>query len=292
MSDNVNHITPGVEHNGNYATYLRKSKDDQMNSIEAQRKEINHFLNGGSWRITKEFVETASGGLDQRPIIMKAINFCQKKNATLLFTKMDRFSRDTGGLFKRLLMSRVKYVDISNPLQNHTQIDLQIMYGQTELKNISERTKKGLAVVKAGGKVLGSKILKTVSIKGSISRIKRSLEYALLVYPYIEQAQKLGIKSFSKIGLYLTEVGIETPAAFYAKNKEAEFIPGISSPPKFYFLDKMGDKDEDGNYNRQWRAQQVKNVINKVKNKDQILKEIKRLEIVYKNQMKNKGREL
>ena len=53
MSDNVNHITPGVEHNGNYATYLRKSKDDQMNSIEAQRKEINHFLNGGSWRVIK-----------------------------------------------------------------------------------------------------------------------------------------------------------------------------------------------------------------------------------------------
>jgi DNA invertase Pin-like site-specific DNA recombinase len=49
---------------GKWVSYLRVSTGRQGRSglgLEAQRKAVEDFLNGGNWQLVKEFVEVESG---------------------------------------------------------------------------------------------------------------------------------------------------------------------------------------------------------------------------------------
>jgi len=49
--------------NGKFVSYLRVSTERQGTSglgLEAQRKAVTDFLNGGRWQLVAEFVETES----------------------------------------------------------------------------------------------------------------------------------------------------------------------------------------------------------------------------------------
>ncbi len=55
---------------GRFVSYLRVSTDRQGKSglgLEAQRKAVEDFLNGGSWKLIDEFIEIESGKRDDRP---------------------------------------------------------------------------------------------------------------------------------------------------------------------------------------------------------------------------------
>src|SRR3954454_24645223 len=55
---------------GRYVSYLRVSTDRQGRSglgLEAQRKAVEDFLNGGRWDLIAELVEVESGKRDDRP---------------------------------------------------------------------------------------------------------------------------------------------------------------------------------------------------------------------------------
>jgi hypothetical protein len=55
---------------GKWVSYLRVSTCRQGQSglgIEAQRKAVEDFLNGGSWELAKEYVEVESGKKTDRP---------------------------------------------------------------------------------------------------------------------------------------------------------------------------------------------------------------------------------
>ncbi len=60
---------------GKFVSYLRVSTARQGKSglgLEAQRKAVEDFLNGGNWQVTKEFVEVESGKKVDRPELAKA----------------------------------------------------------------------------------------------------------------------------------------------------------------------------------------------------------------------------
>jgi DNA invertase Pin-like site-specific DNA recombinase len=51
-------------HSGKWISYLRVSTDRQGKTgwgVEAQRKAVEDFLNGGRWQLAQEFVEVESG---------------------------------------------------------------------------------------------------------------------------------------------------------------------------------------------------------------------------------------
>jgi hypothetical protein len=66
---------------GKFVSYLRVSTARQGRSglgLEAQRKAVTDFLNGGNWTLVREFVEVESGKRADRPELkrkpMNAIN--------------------------------------------------------------------------------------------------------------------------------------------------------------------------------------------------------------------------
>jgi hypothetical protein len=87
----------GVMAEGKFVSYLRVSTARQGRSglgLEAQRKAVDDFLNGGDWRVIKEFVEVESGKKADRPELMKAFQACRLFGAKLVIAKLDRLSRD------------------------------------------------------------------------------------------------------------------------------------------------------------------------------------------------------
>ena len=55
--------------------------------LEAQRKAVEDFLNGGNWRLMKEFVEVESGKKSDRPQLAKAFQLCRLTGAKLVIAK-------------------------------------------------------------------------------------------------------------------------------------------------------------------------------------------------------------
>jgi DNA invertase Pin-like site-specific DNA recombinase len=51
-------------------------------------------LNGGHWKLVKEFVEVESGKKDDRPVLAEAIKACRQHGSKLVIAKIDRLSRD------------------------------------------------------------------------------------------------------------------------------------------------------------------------------------------------------
>src|SRR5215203_1506889 len=109
---------------GRFVSYLRVSTDKQGKSglgLEAQRKAVEDFLNGGRWELVEEFVEVESGKRDDRPKLAEALALCRLHKATLVIAKLDRLSRDAAfllGLQKELQRSGWGFVAADTPEAN------------------------------------------------------------------------------------------------------------------------------------------------------------------------------
>ena len=81
---------------GKFVSYLRVSTARQGRSglgIEAQRKAVEDYLNGGNWKLVKEFVEIESGKKAERPDWPKPSSL-PPHWGKLVIAKFDRLSRD------------------------------------------------------------------------------------------------------------------------------------------------------------------------------------------------------
>src|SRR5919107_1275137 len=143
---------------GRFVSYLRVSTDRQGRSglgLEAQRKAVEDFLNGGRWDLIAEFVEIESGKRDDRPKLADAMARCRLHNATLVIAKLDRLSRDAHFLLG-LQKAGVRFVAADMPEANEMVVGIMAVVAQAERKMISERTKAAMAAAKARGKRLGT----------------------------------------------------------------------------------------------------------------------------------------
>ena len=142
---------------GNFISYLRVSTAKQGASglgLEAQRKAVDDYLDGGRWKLRAEFVEIESGKRDDRPELANALKACRAYKATLVIAKLDRLSRDAHFLLG-LQKAGVKFVAVDIPEANEMVVGIMAVVAQAERKMISDRTKAALAAAKARGKVLG-----------------------------------------------------------------------------------------------------------------------------------------
>lgn len=143
---------------GRFISYLRVSTDKQGKSglgLEAQRKSVADYLNGGSWELVAEVVEVESGKNNKRPKLAEAINLCKAYNATLVVAKMDRLARDAHFLLG-LQKAGVAFVAADNPQANNLTVGILALVAEQEREAISKRTKDALAAAKARGQVLGA----------------------------------------------------------------------------------------------------------------------------------------
>jgi DNA invertase Pin-like site-specific DNA recombinase len=210
---------------GKYIAYLRVSTDKQGRSglgLEAQREAVTRYLNGGSWTLAAEYVETESGKRDDRPKLAAALAHAKAIGATVVFAKLDRLTRSVD-LLRTLVASGVDLVfcDLPNvPPGAMGRFLLTQMASVAELEAglIGERTKVALAAAKARGVKLGNpngaRALrgKQIGNTEAVEAIKRKAdEHAANLRSIVEDIRAQGITSVRKMAEELNHRGILTP---------------------------------------------------------------------------------
>src|ERR1700720_170588 len=147
-----------AQHRGRFVAYYRVSTDRQGRSglgLEAQRKAVMDYLNGGAWELAGEYTEIESGRHSDRPELVKAIATCRKQRGRLVIAKLDRLSRNLA-FIATLMESGVEFVAVDNPTANKLTVHILAAVAQHEREMISERTNAALAAAKRRGKRLGN----------------------------------------------------------------------------------------------------------------------------------------
>lgn len=164
------------EHSGKYVSYLRVSTAQQGASglgLEAQRAAVEHYLNGGDWRIMAEYVEVESGKRSDRPQLAAAIAHAKKTKAILLVAKLDRLTRNVHFL-TGLLESGVRFKAADMPEADKTMVQMMAVLAEWERDKISERTKAALAEARKLGTKLGNPNLVADNTKRSAAAQRRA----------------------------------------------------------------------------------------------------------------------
>src|SRR3954453_5694364 len=129
---------------GAFVAYYRVSTERQGRSglgLDAQRKAVEDFLNGGNWRLVAEFTEIESGKHSDRPALAKVIQACRLRRAKLVIAKLDRLSRDAHFLLG-LEKAGVDFVAADMPTANRLTVGIMAMVADEERRMISKRGRK------------------------------------------------------------------------------------------------------------------------------------------------------
>ena len=143
---------------GSFVSYLRVSTQKQGQSglgLEAQRKAVEDYLNGGDWNLIEEVVEVESGKKNKRPKLNEAIELCKASGATLVVAKIDRLTRDAAFLLN-LKDAGIDFIAADMPEANRLTIGIMALVAEQEREAISKRTKEALAAAKVRGVQLGA----------------------------------------------------------------------------------------------------------------------------------------
>ena len=197
---------------GKFVTYYRVSTQRQGKSglgLEAQRKTIEDYLNGGNYEVLEEFIEVESGkgsnALTMRPILKEAIEYAKKNKAKLLIAKLDRLARNVH-FVSSLMESKVDFVVADMPEANALTIHLLSAVAEYERELISKRTTEALAAAKRRGVKLGNPNLKADNKK----REKAARDFAKKLKPTLKAYREQGM-SQRAIVEELNSVGITAP---------------------------------------------------------------------------------
>ena len=203
-----------------FVSYLRVSTDKQERSglgLEAQRKAVTDYLNGGSWKLVAEYVETESGKNNDRPKLQAAMHQAKVTGATLVVAKLDRLSRNVA-FIAALQDAKVPFVCADMPEANEMTIHIFAAMAQHERKRIAERTSAALQAKKANGAKLGNPngaaALRRAG-KGNAASVEASKlsadKRATDIAPIIEDIRAAGVDTLLGIAAELNAREILTP---------------------------------------------------------------------------------
>ena len=198
----------------NYIAYVRTSTGRQILGLEEQQLRINQFIQSTGNNLVEIVIEQESGKNNNRVRLDYATNLCIKQGYTLLFTKLDRLSREVEFLFT-LRNKGVKLCCIELPELNTLTLGIFGSVAQWERELISSRTKNGLAALKARGVKLGSpkNLTEAAREKGIQSIIKKRVENEnwKMAKMFIEHFQmKYGYINYTAIAKELNINGYKT----------------------------------------------------------------------------------
>ena len=186
-------------HYGKFVAYFRVSTDRQGKSglgLEAQRKSVLDFLDGGRWSLVAEFTEVESGKRSDRPQLAKALDACRRQKAKLVIAKLDRLSRNLA-FIATLMESGVEFVAVDNPHANKLTVHILAAVAQHEREMISERTKAALKAARARGTRLGNPRLDEAAKRGTAALKANARRFAANVLPIIREIEKAGAASLN-----------------------------------------------------------------------------------------------
>lgn len=206
-----------------FVSYLRVSTDRQGRSglgLEAQRKAVTDYLNGGDWELIAEVIEIESGGKNDRPQLRAAIEKCRAYGARLVVAKIDRLTRDAGFLLN-LRDAGIDFVAADMPDANRLTVGIMALVAEQEREVISQRTKAALAAAKArgvqlgayrDGRFVGRTGTKEDAQRATQGRTQRAHAFAQHIQPALLDADPDGTASLSAIARRFNERGVPTPS--------------------------------------------------------------------------------
>jgi DNA invertase Pin-like site-specific DNA recombinase len=202
---------------GRFIAYLRVTTDKQGHSglgIEAQRKAVNDYLNGGDWRLLREYVEVESGKHSARPQLTAALAHAKATGATVVIAKLDRLARNVASI-SSLMESGVEFVAANMPMANRLTVHVLAAVAEHEREMISQRTKAALAAAKARGTKLGNpngaRALRGRSNTPAVAAVKAAAAaHTAQVLPVIEAIRAKGKVNLHAIAAELNHRGTLT----------------------------------------------------------------------------------
>ena len=198
---------------GPFVAYYRVSTARQGQSglgLDAQRKAVSDYLNGGTWKLLNEYIEVESGKRADRPRLLEALKAAKKSKATLIIAKLDRLSRNLA-FIASLMESGVEFTAVDMPLANKLTIHILAAVAEHEREMISQRTKAALQAAISRGKLLGNKT--NIAVAQANSRKVRAAaaeQFATNILPIIRQIQATGCTKLLTIAGALNARGIKT----------------------------------------------------------------------------------
>lgn len=205
-------MSPSKRHFGRFIAYYRVSTDRQGKSglgLDAQKKAVDDYLNGGPWQLVGEFTEIESGKRSDRPELEKALDVCRRQKAKLVIAKLDRLSRNLA-FIATLMESSVEFVAVDNPHASKLTVHILAAVAQHEREMISERTKAALQAAKARGKRLGNPKLSKAAARGTAAGKAAANQFAANVLPVIRDIEASGVISHNAIAAKLNERRVKT----------------------------------------------------------------------------------
>ena len=143
---------------GKFIAYYRVSTEQQGHSglgLDAQKKAVLDWLNGGKWSLVAEFTEIESGKRADRPELERALRECKRRGASLVIARLDRLARNVH-FISGLMEKKVPFVAVEFPDATPLMLHIHAAMAEHERKLISERTKAGLEQAKVRGVKLGT----------------------------------------------------------------------------------------------------------------------------------------
>jgi DNA invertase Pin-like site-specific DNA recombinase len=205
---------------GKFISYLRVSTQRQGKSglgLDAQRKAVTDYLDGGKWELLQELIEVESGKSKDRPKLAEALRLCRVYNATLIVAKLDRLARNVA-FVSALMEAKVKFVAADLPEANELTVHIMAAMAEYEAKAISSRTKAALAVARERGVKLGGTHpgwnIGTLSGQGLALALKArrasTAAWAADLLPVVRDIQGQGATSLRRVATVLNDRGIPT----------------------------------------------------------------------------------
>jgi len=196
-----------------YIGYVRTSTGKQNLGIEEQINQIQEFTRISGTELVEIIVEQESGKNNFRKGLDTALEKCSKKGYTLLFTKLDRLTREVEFLFA-IRNRGVKLRCIALPELNTLTLGIFGTMAQYEREVISIRTRNALQELKKTKKLGTIKNLTDDGRKkgsATVRQQKNENENWKRAKTFIEHFQmKNGYLNLSEVSRLLNENGYKT----------------------------------------------------------------------------------
>jgi DNA invertase Pin-like site-specific DNA recombinase len=193
--------------------YVRTSTGKQNLGIEEQKSQIQDFVRINGAELVEVIVEQESGKNNLRLGLDSALNKCQKNGYVLLFTKLDRLTREVEFLFA-IRNRGVKLRCIALPELNTLTLGIFGTMAQYEREMISIRTKNSLNELKKYKKLGKVENLTNEGRKKGTATVvqqKNDNENWKRARTFIEHFQmKNGYLNLSEVSRLLNENGYKT----------------------------------------------------------------------------------
>lgn len=193
------------------AIYARYSSDNQRDaSIADQLRVCRLFAERESWTVEEEYSDHAmSGATLLRPGFQALMRDALKRRFDVVLAEsLDRFSRDqedTAGLFKRLTFVGVRVITLGEGEINHLHVGLKGTMNALFLKDLADKTRRGLrgrveAGKSGGGLCYGYRVIRSLQ-DGALATGEREIhaEEAEIVHRiFREYAAGMSPKAIAK----------------------------------------------------------------------------------------------